>query len=98
VVGLSAAEEQLEDHVWVAEAGSRGWIVLTADKRLRYTVSSQLLVAHRVAIFQLARGNLTGPAQVRWCLANLAAICLACDGPRPFIYNVHERRIVRIWP
>jgi predicted nuclease of predicted toxin-antitoxin system len=91
-----AAEERL--HEWAADAGSLGWNVLTADKRLRYTVSSLLLVTHQVGIFQLARGNLSGSNQVRWYVDNLEAIRLACNGPRPFILNVHELSIARIWP
>jgi len=28
------AEQRLEDHDWVADAGLHGWIVLSADKRV----------------------------------------------------------------
>jgi PIN domain-containing protein len=92
------AEERLEDHEWVTDAGARGWIVLSADKRLRYSVSTRRLAAHRVGVFQLARGSLTGPEQVRWYLNNLEAIQLACREARPFIYSVYEWHIERIWP
>jgi hypothetical protein len=93
-----AAEERLLDHEWATEAGTRGWVVLSADKRLRYSVSTRLLVAHRVGVFQLARGNLPGPVQVRWYLANLQAILAACEEPRPFIFTVHEHSIELVWP
>jgi hypothetical protein len=93
-----AAEQQLDDDVWATDAGSRGWIVLSADKRLRYSVSTQLLVTHQVGVFQLARGSLPGPEQVRWYINNIQAIQDACNGPKPFIFSVHERRIEHIWP
>lgn len=93
-----AAEQRLKDHVWVTDAGQHGWPVLSADKRLRYTVGTRLLAAHQVGVFQLARGTLPGHIQVRWYLANLQAIQFACDEPRPFIYSVHEQRIERVWP
>jgi hypothetical protein len=93
-----ASEQLLDDDVWATDAGSRGWIVLSADKRLRYTVSTRLLVEHQVGVFQLASGNLPGPVQVRRYIDNLQAILLACEEPRPFIFSVHEQSIVRIWP
>jgi hypothetical protein len=93
-----AAEQKLDDDVWATDAGSRGWVVLSADKRLRYTVGTRLLAANRVGVFQLARGTLPGRIQVRWYLDNLGAITRACAEPRPFIYSVHERHIERVWP
>jgi hypothetical protein len=92
------AEQKLNDDVWAADAGSRGWIVLSADKRLRYTVGTRLLILHQVGVFQLARGTLPGRQQVRWYLNNLPAIQRACKEPRPFIYSVHEQRIEHVWP
>ncbi len=92
------AEQKLDDDVWTTEAGSRGWIVLSADKRLRYTVSTRLFFAHQVGVFQLASGNLPGLVQVRCYIDNLQAILLACNEPRPFIFSVHKQGIVRIWP
>jgi hypothetical protein len=94
----AAVEQELDDEVWATDAGTRGWFVLSADKRLRYTVGTRLLVAHRVGVFQLARGTLPGRIQVRWYLDNLKAIRSACDVPGPFIYTVHERHIERVWP
>jgi hypothetical protein len=44
------AEQKLNDDVWAADAGSRGWIVLSADKRLRYTVGTRLLILHQVGV------------------------------------------------
>jgi hypothetical protein len=95
----TAAEQRLDDDVWAADAGQRGWIVLSADKRLRYDVGTRLLVAHRVGVFQLARGNLPGRSQVCWYLNNLEEIQLAWDDTsRPFIYSVHEWHIEYVWP
>jgi hypothetical protein len=97
---FGAAEEQLLlDDRWIAEAGRRGWFSLTADKRIRYDVSTRRLAAHSVGVFQLARGTLPGPVQVRWYVDNLPSILLACEEElRPFIFSVHERNIERVWP
>jgi hypothetical protein len=93
-----AEEQLLQDDRWIAEAGRHGWFSLTADKRIRYDVSTRRLAAHGVGVFQLARGDLPGPVQVRWYVDNLESLLLACEEPRPFIFSVHERNIDRVWP
>jgi hypothetical protein len=94
-----AAEQTLDDGVWIADAGVHGWPILSADKRLRYDVGTRLLVVHRAAVFQLARGDLPGRLQVRWFLNNLESIKVVCEEePRPFLYNVYERYIEYVWP
>jgi PIN like domain len=93
------SEERLGDDVWIAEAGMRGWPILSADKRLRYDVGTRLLAVHRAAVFQLARGSLPGRLQVRWFLNNLESIQDICEQePRPFLYSVYEHQVERIWP
>jgi PIN like domain len=94
-----AAEQKLDDDVWIADAGMHGWPVLSADKRLRYDVGTRLLTVHRAAVFQLARGNLPGRLQVRWFLNNIEEIQVVCkEEPRPFLYSVHEQHIEYVWP
>lgn len=95
----AAAEQHLDDDVWIADAGVHGWPILSADKRLRYDVGTNLLTVHRAAVFQLARGNLPGRLQVRCFLNNLQGIQVVCRSePRPFLYSVYERYIEHIWP
>lgn len=54
------------DEVWLAEAGKRGWIVLTRDKRIRHrAIEIEALLAHGVRAFVLASGSLTGEASAQ---------------------------------
>jgi predicted nuclease of predicted toxin-antitoxin system len=50
-----------KDEDWLAEAGRRGWIVLTKDHRIRYRHVEQLaLMKAGVAAFILTSGDLQG--------------------------------------
>jgi hypothetical protein len=60
------AEQRLEDHDWVADAGLHGWIVLSADKRLRYSVTTRRLAMHQVGVFQLASVTVQGSVAAPW--------------------------------
>jgi hypothetical protein len=58
VYGLPA-DEHVADVDWLELAGTRGWVVLMKDEKIRYrSVERQALVAHRVRAFCLTRGNL----------------------------------------
>ena len=49
------------DPVWLTEAGKRGWIVITKDKRIRYrTLELTALMNAKVRTFVLTGGNLHG--------------------------------------
>ena len=54
--------QDAQDQVWLAEAGKRGWVVLTKDKHLRYrAVETNALMSAKVRAFVLtARGDLSG--------------------------------------
>src|SRR5262245_42661349 len=46
--------QDAQDHVWLAEAGKCGWVVLTKDKRLRYrAVETNALMSAKVRAFVL---------------------------------------------
>lgn len=50
-----------KDEDWLAEAGQRGWIVLTKDHRIRYRHVERLaLMKAGVAAFILTSGDLQG--------------------------------------
>jgi predicted nuclease of predicted toxin-antitoxin system len=50
-----------EDRVWLAAVGSRGWVVLTKDKRLRYRpLEIAALREAEARVFVLTAGNLRG--------------------------------------
>src|SRR5262245_48588397 len=55
-------DKKTDDDVWLADVGSRGWIVLSKDARIRHNVLLRnALLAAEVAAFLLGRGNATGP-------------------------------------
>ena len=54
-------ERGAPDESWLAEAGRRGWIVLTKDKRIRRNaVERRALEESGVAAFVLTSGDMTG--------------------------------------
>ncbi|HEY2323667.1 MAG TPA: hypothetical protein VGJ82_12475, partial [Thermoanaerobaculia bacterium] len=54
-------EQDTPDDVWLARAGSEGWIVLTKDKLIRRRpLERQALIASGVRAFVFTGGNLSG--------------------------------------
>ena len=78
------------DDVWLTEAGRRGWVVLTRDKRIRYRQLERLaLQAAKVRAFVFTGGNVTGSdtaAILVGALRHLERIARADAGP--FIYHL----------
>ena len=78
------------DETWLAYAGSRRWIVLTRDKRIRYRQLERLALKEaRVRAFVFTGGNVTvkdtGAILAR-ALRRIERICRANAGP--FIYHI----------
>jgi hypothetical protein len=78
------------DEDWLRHAGTRNWIVLTRDKRIRYRQLERLaLTAARVRAFVFTGGNVTikdtGMILVR-ALPRIRKICETHAGP--FIYHI----------
>jgi hypothetical protein len=49
------------DETWLPLVGSKGWILLTADKRIRYNfLEKRALQQHAVREFVFASGNMSG--------------------------------------
>jgi hypothetical protein len=49
------------DIEWLTEVGKRGWVVLTKDVRIRTNANErEAVLASRVALFALGRGDLSG--------------------------------------
>ena len=49
------------DETWLPLVGSKGWVLLTADKRIRYNMlEKRALKEHAVREFVFASGNLSG--------------------------------------
>ncbi len=79
-----------DDRTWLTFAGSRGWVVLTRDKRIRYRRLERLaLQAAQVRTFVFTGGNITigetGTILAR-AYAEMRDICSREQGP--FVYHI----------
>jgi predicted nuclease of predicted toxin-antitoxin system len=92
--------QDAKDQVWLAEAGKRGWVVLTKDKHLRYrAVETNALMSAKVRAFVLtARGDLSG-AEIGQifvkALSTMRRLCATGSG-RPFVAHVSRDGSVSI--
>ena len=91
VIHDAVFEADTADVTWLAEAGKRGWVVLTKDARIRTNqLERQALLSGGVAAFMLGRGDLRGPdmaaafvkalprmktALRRWARPLIAVVC-----------------------
>jgi hypothetical protein len=49
------------DEEWLPVVGSRGWVLLTTDKRIRYrTNEKQAVIKHRVRVFYSSKNDMSG--------------------------------------
>jgi hypothetical protein len=92
-------EQQVADEEWLAEAGRRGWIVLTKDRRIRRRRAEiEAIARHDVNAFVLARGSLGAVAQAECFITNLHRIIDAAAEGGACIYEVRAASIRRLWP
>jgi predicted nuclease of predicted toxin-antitoxin system len=79
-----------KDEDWLAEAGQRGWIVLTKDHRIRYRHVERLaLMRAGVAAFILTSGDLQGEEMAQIFVKALPRITrFLKNHSRPFIAKV----------
>ena len=91
--------QDAQDQVWLAEAGKRGWVVLTKDKHLRYrAVETNALMSAKVRAFVLTtRGDLSG-AEIGQifvkALPKMRRLCATDSGP--FVAHVSRDGSVSI--
>ncbi len=80
---------------WIAEVGSRGWVVLTKDKRIRRNPLEKLAVqVAGIRLFTLTGGNMAGEQMGDIFANNRAAIeRLARRKKGPFIATVSETAV-----
>ena len=88
------ADAQVADEDWLELAGSRGWLVLMKDKRIRYRRPELDAVRrYRVRCFCMANRNLPAGEMADRFLRCLPAMAEACRDPGPFVYMVYKDRI-----
>jgi hypothetical protein len=91
------ADEDIQDIIWLEDAGTNGWVVFMKDAKIRRRpAEQQVLVQHRVRAFCLVRANLSAVDMAERFITNLDAIAAACTEAGPFVYAVHADRIVRL--
>lgn len=80
------------DVEWLPAVASRGWIVLTKDKRIRFRSSERrALVNSGARMFVLVSGNARGEELASWIRRHLARMLdLALHEPAPFIAAVNR--------
>ena len=80
----------IDDRTWLSFAGSRGWVVVTRDKRIRYRQLERLaLQAARVRAFVFTGGNVTlaeTGAILAGAVEQIQGICDREAGP--FLYHI----------
>lgn len=78
------------DVEWLGQVGSKGWVVLSKDDRIRLNeVERNALTEAGVAAFFLGRGDLTGPQMACAIVKALPAIKRALKRfPIPFIARI----------
>jgi hypothetical protein len=92
-------DECVADVEWLEYCGHEKLVVLAKDRRLRYRPAEIAVIKEfRLKAFVLSSGNLKAAEQIRRFLDNARRIEAACAGAGPFIYSVHARRIVRLFP
>lgn len=83
------ADEDVADVDWLELAGTRGWVVLMKDERIRYRPSERrALVDYEVMAFCLTSGNLRAQQMAELYLNSIDAITAACRRHGPFLYAV----------
>ncbi len=85
------------DEVWLAQAGQRGWIVLTKDDNIRrHQLALAAIMRHRVRAFVLPTGNLRGEEMATIVVRALPRIRqMVRDHPPPLIAAVTRGGKVR---
>jgi hypothetical protein len=89
------------DEIWLPTVGSKGWILLTSDKRIRYNLlEKRALKVHAVREFVFTSGNMSGQDMA-------AALELALNKMRnfshrtkpPFVASITRAGEIRLrWP
>jgi hypothetical protein len=89
------------DEVWLPLVGSKGWILLTSDKRIRYNLlEKRALKVHAVHEFVFTSGNMSGQdmaAALEVGLNKMRTLC-ARNKP-PFVASITRSGEVHLrWP
>jgi len=89
--------QSVNDVYWLRVVGSRGWIVLTKDEKIRTRNSElQAVKNHSVGMFVLTAGNITGPAMASIFVSALPRMIRFIRGnKKPFIAVISRHGRIR---
>jgi hypothetical protein len=92
-------DKKAPDVEWLATVGSRGWVVISKDDRIRLNeLERQALIAADVAAFILGRSDLTGPQMAKIVVTALSAMKRALRRfPPPLIARISARGEVSVF-
>lgn len=78
------------DTEWLAEAGRRGWVVLTKDEAIRRNpLEKRMFRDYRVRVFVLTRKNLRGDEMASIFATALRGMLKRVRGvPAPFMFSI----------
>lgn len=88
----------IPDEDWIAEGCSKGWVLLTKDKRIRYR-AAELEALQEGHLFCLASGNMDLAQMTQAFLDALPKIERAArDEPVGFWHVYRDGKVKRMWP
>lgn len=91
--------QDVSDPAWIEYGLTRGWSLLTQDKRIRTQVAAQeLLNAHSGLIFCLSNGELPLPVRAARFLGHRLVIHQFVARGEAGFFVVYENEVVRRWP
>jgi hypothetical protein len=98
---LSHFERGALDETWLPFVGTNGWVLLTADKRIRYNfLEKRALQESGVREFVFASGNLSGvemAAALEMAIQKVKKLCRKFDPP--FVASISRKGDVYLrWP
>lgn len=91
-------EQNVEDQVWLAEVGKRGWLVLTKDQWIRRRpLEREALLAANLKAFCFMSGSVAFSEMAEVFVRALPAIRKIADTtPPPFIAGIYKDASVRV--
>jgi len=98
---LSHFSRGIPDEQWLPLVGENGWILLTADKRIRYNfLEKRALEKNSVREFVFASGNMSGQEManaLEAALRKMRTLCRKCKPP--FVAAITRTGEVHLrWP
>lgn len=90
--------QNVEDEEWLRAVGSRGWLVLTKDQKIRYRqLEREALLNANLKVFCFMSGNVAFPDMANIIAKALPAILRTAEkNDPPFIAGIYRDASVRI--